>query len=178
VDSGRSRIVGARRVPTTTRTKRSGCGWFQRVLKKDPVDRAGWSCFFTWWEGNDVANPGIHPFIRGNGAEGRAGWLTSPRLEELRDAWLDAPDLPTQKRIASEIQAQALRDVTFIPLGLTIECAAPAARAISGEPASTDAYESAPAAREAVAKKSWHRCSPGNRADRGLSQPSRAQGIS
>jgi peptide/nickel transport system substrate-binding protein len=93
--------------------------WFQHVLKKDPVDHGGWSCFFTWWEGNDVLDPGIHPFIRGSGANGRAGWPTSPRLEELRNAWLDAPDLSTEKRIAAEIQAQALRDVTFIPLGLT-----------------------------------------------------------
>jgi peptide/nickel transport system substrate-binding protein len=37
----------------------------------------------------------------------------------LRNAWLDAPDLSTEKRIAAEIQVQALRNVTFIPLGFT-----------------------------------------------------------
>jgi peptide/nickel transport system substrate-binding protein len=93
--------------------------WFQRLQKKDSVDHGGWSCYFTWWEGNDVLNPGIHPWLRGNGVAGRSGWPTSPRLEELRDAWLDAPDLSMEKRIAAEIQVQALRDVTFIPLGLT-----------------------------------------------------------
>jgi peptide/nickel transport system substrate-binding protein len=93
--------------------------FFQRILKKDPVDQGGWSCYFTWWAGNDVLNPGIHPWLRGNGVAGRSGWPTSPRLEELHDAWLDAPDLSAEKRIAAEIQAQALRDVTFIPLGFT-----------------------------------------------------------
>ena len=94
--------------------------WFQRLLKKDPVDHGGWSCVITWWEGNDVLNPGIHPWLRGNGVASRgAGWPTSARLEELRNAWLSAPDLSTEKRIAADIQAQALRDVTFIPLGLT-----------------------------------------------------------
>jgi peptide/nickel transport system substrate-binding protein len=93
--------------------------WFQRILKKDPVDQGGWSCYFTWYGGNDTLDPGIHPWIRGNGVAGRPGWPTSPRLEELRDAWLDAPDLATEKKIAAEIQVQALRDVTFIPLGLT-----------------------------------------------------------
>jgi hypothetical protein len=37
----------------------------------------------------------------------------------LHEAWLDAPDLSAKKRIAAEIQEQALRDVAFIPLGLT-----------------------------------------------------------
>jgi peptide/nickel transport system substrate-binding protein len=87
--------------------------------QKDPVDQGGWSCYFTWYEGNDTFDPGIHPWIRGNGVAGRPGWPTSPQLEELRDAWLDAPDLATEKKIAAEIQVQALRDVTFVPLGLT-----------------------------------------------------------
>ncbi len=93
--------------------------WFQRLQKRDPVDHGGWSCFFTWWEGPDVLNPAVHPYVRGNGTDGRAGWPTSPRLEELRNAWLDAPDLVTQQRIAAEIQVQALNDVTVIPLGMT-----------------------------------------------------------
>jgi peptide/nickel transport system substrate-binding protein len=73
--------------------------WFQRLQKRAPVDQGGWSCYFTWWEGNDVFDPGIHPCLRGNGVVGRSGWPTSPRLEELRGAWLDAPDLATEKRL-------------------------------------------------------------------------------
>ncbi len=93
--------------------------WFQRLLKKDPADQGGWNCYCTDWMGTDVLNPGIHPWLRGNGASGRPGWPTSPRLEELRNAWFDAPDPAAQQRIAAEIQIQALQDVTFVPLGLT-----------------------------------------------------------
>ncbi len=39
-------------------------------------------------------------------------------MEELRDAWLDAPDLTGQKKLAVEIQMQAFQDVPYLPLGL------------------------------------------------------------
>jgi peptide/nickel transport system substrate-binding protein len=39
-------------------------------------------------------------------------------LEELRDAWFNASDLASQKKIAARIQQQAFEDVPFYPLGL------------------------------------------------------------
>ena len=39
------------------------------------------------------------------------------RLEELRDAWFEAPDLETQRRLAREIQLTAFEEVPYIPLG-------------------------------------------------------------
>jgi peptide/nickel transport system substrate-binding protein len=45
------------------------------------------------------------------------GWPTSPRIEELRRAWLDARDLDEQRRIATELQLQVWQDVPFIPMG-------------------------------------------------------------
>ena len=36
---------------------------------------------------------------------------------ELRDAWLDAPDLASQKSIADQMQLQAFDDPPFVPLG-------------------------------------------------------------
>ena len=41
-----------------------------------------------------------------------------PKLEELRDAWFNAPDLAAQKKIGAEIQLQAFEDVPYYPLGL------------------------------------------------------------
>ena len=90
----------------------------QRQFNKEPVDKGGWSCYFGGWWGSDVLNPAVHGHVRGNGTNGRPGWPTSQRLEDLREAWIDASDLTTQQRIAAEIQAQVLTDVTFIPLGL------------------------------------------------------------
>jgi peptide/nickel transport system substrate-binding protein len=40
-----------------------------------------------------------------------------PRIEELRAAWLEAPDLDAQKKLAAEIQVEAFREVPYLPSG-------------------------------------------------------------
>lgn len=89
----------------------------QRRAKTDPVEQGGWSMFHTSWSGLDQINPAGHIFLRGNGKAAAPGWPTSPRIEELRDAWFRAPDLATQQSLARAIQLQALQDVPYIPLG-------------------------------------------------------------
>jgi peptide/nickel transport system substrate-binding protein len=89
----------------------------QRRAKKDPVDAGGWNIFCTFWSGFDQANPAVSAFLRGPGASGTVGWPTSEKIEALRTQWLDAPDLAAQKKLAEEIQLQALIDVPYVPLG-------------------------------------------------------------
>jgi peptide/nickel transport system substrate-binding protein len=89
----------------------------QRRAKTDPVEQGGWSLFHTSWNGLDMLTPAGHVFLRGNGRAAAPGWPTSPRIEELRDAWFKAPDLATQKSICAQIQLQAFADVPYIPLG-------------------------------------------------------------
>ncbi|MGH7155641.1 MAG: ABC transporter substrate-binding protein, partial [Acetobacteraceae bacterium] len=91
----------------------------QRRTKKDPVDQGGWSCFITGWAGMDHLNPAGHIAIRGNGNSPSAwpGWCVSPRLEELRNAWFDAPNPAAQKAICDDIQRQCMVDVPYWPLG-------------------------------------------------------------
>jgi len=91
----------------------------QRRAKQDPVEKGGWSVFHTFWSGLDQANPVGHVFLRGNGKDGMMGWPTAPKLEELRTQWIQAPDLAAQKRIAVELQKQALLDLPYVPLGQT-----------------------------------------------------------
>jgi peptide/nickel transport system substrate-binding protein len=55
--------------------------------------------------------------LRGNGANSWDGWPTSARLEELRQAWLDASDLEAEKRVCRELQLQLWQDVPYIPMG-------------------------------------------------------------
>ena len=90
----------------------------QRRASKSPPSQGGWNAFCTSLSGDDLATPATDPPLRGNGERAWLGWPTSPRIEALRDAWLDAPDLAAQKRIAPEIQAQAFEDVPYLPLGL------------------------------------------------------------
>ena len=89
----------------------------QRRTKKEPVEQGGWSAFGTFWAGLDQANPAGHTFLRATGADGTVGWPRSERLEALRQEWLDAPDPAGQKRLAADIQRQALADVPYVPLG-------------------------------------------------------------
>ena len=89
----------------------------QRRTNRGAPDAGGWSTFCTTWEGLDVSVPGSHQPIRGNGANAWSGWPTMPRLEELRDAWFEAPDLEAERRIAAEIQRTVWTEVPFIPLG-------------------------------------------------------------
>jgi peptide/nickel transport system substrate-binding protein len=88
-----------------------------RRAKKDPPDKGGWNVFFTGWSGTDMFNPAGHLSLRGNGANAWFGWPTAPKIEALRDAWFDAPDLAAQKKICAEIQQQVFTDVPYIPLG-------------------------------------------------------------
>jgi len=88
-----------------------------RRAKKDPIDQGGWNIFFSGWNGIDMFNPIGHLSLRGNGADAWFGWPTAPKIEELRTAWIEAPDIETQKKLAREIQKQVLIDVPYIPLG-------------------------------------------------------------
>jgi len=89
----------------------------RRRASKEPLDRGGWSVFFTFWAGLDHLNPASHHMLRGQGGDGFIGWPTSARLEQLRDAWFDAPTLDAQKAIAADMQRQLFIDVPYIPLG-------------------------------------------------------------
>ncbi len=89
----------------------------QRRATKEPVEKGGWSVFFTSFFGLDQFTPATHLGLRANGASGWFGWADSPKLESLRNDWLRAPDIATQKQIATQIQLQAFMDVPYLPLG-------------------------------------------------------------
>jgi peptide/nickel transport system substrate-binding protein len=89
----------------------------QRRAKKDPPDKGGWNVFFTGFGGLDFANPAVHLLLRGNGANAWFGWPDDPKMEAMRQGWFNAPDLAAQQKICRDIQAQALHDVLYVPLG-------------------------------------------------------------
>jgi len=89
----------------------------QRRVNKKPPAEGGWNALCTFATSSDFFTPATHFLLRGNGEKAYFGWPSSPRLEELRDAWFDAPDLGGRQKIAAEIQAQAFVDVPYVPLG-------------------------------------------------------------
>ncbi len=94
-----------------------------RRNNRGPVEQGGWSCFNTGWEGVDHMDPSNHYAIRGNGDQpsGWPGWCVSPRLEELRNQWFQAPDLAGQKEACRLMQIQCMQDVPSIPLGQYVQ---------------------------------------------------------
>jgi len=81
-------------------------------------DKGGWNVFFTLF---DRSIPNTNPYgniwIRADGLAAFDGWPTSPRLEALRAAWLDAGSLDAQRRICAELQMQLWQEVPYIPMG-------------------------------------------------------------
>jgi peptide/nickel transport system substrate-binding protein len=90
----------------------------RRQLSQGPPDQGSYNmrCGLA-----DRSLPNVHPFgnlaIRADGKEPVNGWANSPRIEELRAAWLETPDLEQQKRICVDLQKQLWEDVPFIPMG-------------------------------------------------------------
>ena len=89
----------------------------RRRASKEPPEKGGWNVFFSITDGLFSDNPATNFQIRGEGKSGPVGWPTSPRLEALRDAWLETVDADAQKRIAEQMQLQMWQDVPYIPMG-------------------------------------------------------------
>jgi peptide/nickel transport system substrate-binding protein len=89
-----------------------------RRASKEPNDKGGWNTFYTWLGGFGNIFPGANIAIRGSGASAWFGWPTNPKMEALRDAWFDAPDLATQQKLCREMQALLWQDPPYVPLGM------------------------------------------------------------
>jgi peptide/nickel transport system substrate-binding protein len=89
----------------------------QRRNSQEPPAKGGWNVAFTAITGPNNLDPAGHLALRGNGKQAWFGWPASERLEQLRAAWFEAPDLEAQKKIARDIQLQVFEDVPYIPLG-------------------------------------------------------------
>jgi peptide/nickel transport system substrate-binding protein len=89
----------------------------QRRAMMDPPGKGGWNLFITGWSGLDQSNPVGHVFLRGNGKSAMFGWPDAPKIEALRQQWIDAPDQAAQQKLAIELQLQAFNDVPYVPLG-------------------------------------------------------------
>jgi peptide/nickel transport system substrate-binding protein len=89
-----------------------------RRASRAPVEKGGWSIFFTSIGGMGNISPGPNVALRANGADAWFGWPEDPKIEALREAWFDAPDLSTQQKICREMQAAFWQNPSYVPLGL------------------------------------------------------------
>jgi peptide/nickel transport system substrate-binding protein len=90
----------------------------RRRTSRATPDKGGWNAFFTFIDRSvPNTNPYGSPAIRADGLAAYDGWPSSPRIEALRAAWLDAGHFDEQRRICAELQMQLWQDVPFIPMG-------------------------------------------------------------
>ncbi|MBV9357607.1 MAG: ABC transporter substrate-binding protein, partial [Chloroflexi bacterium] len=90
----------------------------QRRASKKPPEHGGWNLFCTYFPGLSGLTPATNLGLRANGQQAWFGWPNSPKLEALRNQWMDTADPVTQKAVAAEIQMQAFVDVPYYPLGM------------------------------------------------------------
>ena len=93
----------------------------RRRSSRNAPDQGGWNVFCTLIDGTYDFTPGGNSWLRGNGDW--IGWPKSARLEELCQAWLDAPDLAAEKKVCRALQLQFWQDVPYIPMGQYSESA-------------------------------------------------------
>jgi peptide/nickel transport system substrate-binding protein len=87
----------------------------RRRSSREPPDQGGWNVFCTLIDGTYNFTPGGNSWLRGDGAW--IGWPKSERLEDLYQAWLDAPDLAAERKVCQALQQRFWQDVPYIPLG-------------------------------------------------------------
>lgn len=87
-----------------------------RRANQNPVDQGGWGAFITVMSPLTAANPGSMLPLRGNGRKGWFGWPSDERLEQLREAWFDAPDPTAQKQVAEQVQQRYFETAPFMLL--------------------------------------------------------------
>jgi peptide/nickel transport system substrate-binding protein len=91
----------------------------QRRASKEPNDKGGWNIFYTYLGGFGNISPAPAIPIQSSGTNGSwFGWPTDPKMEELRAAWFDAPDVAAQKKICEEMQVEFWKSPPYAPLGM------------------------------------------------------------
>ncbi len=96
----------------------------QRRANQGPPGQGGWNALIALFSATEFNTPAGNPLLRANGRDAWFGWPTSARLEQLREAWFDAPDLVGQQRVAVTMQQQFFQDLPYIPLGQYISSTA------------------------------------------------------
>jgi peptide/nickel transport system substrate-binding protein len=89
----------------------------QRRASRESLEKGGWNIFYTNLGGAGNLSPASMSAGRGNGEKAWFGWPTMPEMEELRDAWFEAPDLAAQKQLVAKMQAVAWQQVPYVNLG-------------------------------------------------------------
>jgi peptide/nickel transport system substrate-binding protein len=85
----------------------------RRESSKPPAE-GGWNLYCTAIPGLACLTPATHLALLGDGS----GRPNHSKMQELREAWFNTPDLASQKKIAEQMQLRAFENVPYYPLGV------------------------------------------------------------
>ncbi|PMR75737.1 ABC transporter substrate-binding protein [Billgrantia endophytica] len=88
-----------------------------RRASMDAPGEGGWNIFFTNWQIPEINDPLINVMLNGRGDEGWFGWPEDDDLEQLRADYIAASTEDEQLDVARKLQAYALDEVIYVPLG-------------------------------------------------------------
>ena len=88
----------------------------KRRESSKPPTQGGWNLYCTAIPGLACLTPATHLALLGDGS----GRPNDPKMQELREAWFNTPDLTIQKKIGEQMQLQAFENVPYYPLGLAL----------------------------------------------------------
>lgn len=80
--------------------------------------QGGWNLHNTNFPAAGIANPAVSPIIRMHGEGAWFGWPKDERVEEMVQAWIEAPDAAAQAAAMAELQRRAWDAVPYAPTGL------------------------------------------------------------
>jgi len=92
-----------------------------RRTKKDPIDKGGWNIFQSSLTTLDLTNPLVNPNLDARGEAGYPGWTKDDTMEGLKDQFAAEADEGKRMQIAEAIQARAVDQVMYVPLGEAVE---------------------------------------------------------
>jgi peptide/nickel transport system substrate-binding protein len=93
----------------------------QRRASREPVEKGGWNIFYTWLGGFGNISPAPSISLRGNGTAAWFGWARNEKIEELYNAWFDAPNQTAQRTLCEAMQVAFWENPTYAPLGMYVQ---------------------------------------------------------
>lgn len=90
-----------------------------RRTKQEPTGQGGWSIFQSNMTSLDLANPLANPNLDSTGTL-YPGWTREPALEALREQFAAERSFAQRVKIAQAIQARAMDQVLYVPLGQNV----------------------------------------------------------
>ncbi len=88
-----------------------------RRASMNPPAEGGWNIMFTNWILPEINTPLNNPMLNARGDDAWFGWPENAAFEDLRAEFMAAPDAAARTEVAERIQAMAMDEVLYVPLG-------------------------------------------------------------